>query len=157
MVHLKTEEEIKWMSEGGQILQEVVKEIVKDIRPGVKTEYIDKKARDLIVAKGAETSFDKVPGYKWATCIAINEQIVHTPPSQRVIKDGDVVTVDIGVFHKGFHTDFATTVLVGDYDERKVKFLESGKEVLRKALSLVKTGRYIGEISRCIEQEMSRA
>ena len=110
MVKLKTNAEIEIMHEGGRILKSVAEELIPWIQVGLTTKQIDEKAEELIRKKGAEPSFQKVKGYNWTTCIPVNEQAVHTPPSERELEDGDLVTLDIGVFYKGFHTDYAHSV-----------------------------------------------
>lgn len=158
MIRFKSEQEIEAMKEGGDILRRVVEKLLPDVRDGVSTGELDEKARELIRAFGADTSFDKVPGYRWVLCTPINNQIVHTPPSKRVIKTGDLVTVDIGVYYKGYHTDYATTLLVGETNNKKKnKFLEVGKETLEKALKKAGSGVFLGEISRLIDLETSKA
>ena len=155
MIKLKTPEEIELMVEGGRRLKKVVKELLPQVRQGVSTQKIDKIAEKLIVEQGGEPSFKRVPGYEWTICIPINEQVVHTPPSSRIIEEGDVITVDIGIFYKGFHTDFATSRIVGKAkDPAHEKFLKVGKTTLDKALKVVQKGKYTGEISKLIGEEI---
>lgn len=154
MIKLKTPEEIKIMAEGGKRLINVVDQLVPEIKEGTKTEYIDKLAEDLILKQGGTPSFKKVPGFFWSICIPINEQVVHTPPSGRVIKTGDMVTLDIGMYYQGYHTDYAITVLVGEKDPKKEKFLEIGKQTLEKAIQKAQAGHFLGEISEVIQKEI---
>lgn len=155
MIHIKTEEEIEKMREGGSKLKNVVNELLPKIIPGVTTEQIDKEAERLIKKQGATPSFKEVKGYYWTTCLPINEQVVHTPPSKRIVKNGDVLTVDIGVYYKGYHTDWATTLIVGESKNSEIKkFLEAGKSTLKKAILQAKVGRRIGNISETIEKEI---
>jgi methionyl aminopeptidase len=155
MIHLKTQEEIEIMREGGRRLRNVVKKLMSSIRVGATTKEIDRKAESLIRKYNGEPSFKKVPGYHWSICIPINEQIVHTPPSKRRLKGGDIVTVDIGMFYKGFHTDCADTVVVGENNDSSVfRFLEVGKKALYKAIDQAKLGNRIGHISQTIEREI---
>jgi len=86
MIHYKTEEEIKIMSEGGKKLKQILKRLIKFVKPGITTLAIENEAQRLIKEEKAEVSFDKVEGYQFATCLPVNEQIVHTPPSERVLK-----------------------------------------------------------------------
>lgn len=155
MIHLKSPEEIEKMTRAGEIVRRVYNKLRKSIKPGVTTNQIEKNAKELIYEYGGEGSFDKVPGYRWVTCQPINEQIVHTPPSDRILLDGDVLTIDMGVFMEGYHTDFADTFIVGSpKDEASVRFLKKGKDTLDKALALVKDGNRIGQISKLIEDEI---
>ncbi|QQG44704.1 MAG: type I methionyl aminopeptidase [Candidatus Roizmanbacteria bacterium] len=155
MIHLKTKEELEIMKQGGDILKSVVSQVIPNIKPGIKTEDIDNEAERLIKKQGALPSFKEVEGYYWTTCLPINEQIVHTPPSKRILKEGDVLSIDIGVYYKGYHTDWATTLIVGQKkDEKHKKFLEVGKSTLKKAIEKAKIGRHLGEISALIQKEI---
>ncbi len=155
MIDFKTEQEIKIMSEGGRRLREVVDVLLKEIKVGKTTEEIDKLAEELIIKKGGEPSFKKVEGYQWATCLPINEQVVHTPPSKRKLKKGDVLTLDIGMYYQGYHTDYATTFVVGDFFDKEIEdFLNTGKIALEKAINQAKIGNRLGDISLTIEKEI---
>lgn len=158
MIHLKSPQEIETMKQAGEILRRVYSEVKQEIKPGITTNAIEARVKELIYKYGGEGSFDKVPGYRWVTCLPVNDQIVHTPPSDRVLKDGDVLTVDMGVFLRGYHTDFADTFVVGNaLDEETVRFLKVGEETLKKALALVKSGNRIGQISELIQTEVEGA
>jgi methionyl aminopeptidase len=157
MVHLKSEKEIESMRKGGVILMGAVKKLLPQIREGMTTNEVDAEATRLIKAGGGEVSFDKVPGYSWATCLPVNEQIVHTTPTERVLKNGDVLTVDIGVYYDGLHTDYATTVVVGGRDkasDETNRFLDVGEQALENAIAKARVGGYIGEISQSIEEDV---
>jgi len=155
MIYYKTKEEIEIMKEGGRRLKKVVNELKKKIKVGITTSLIDELAGELIKKYGGESSFNKVRGYFWNTCLPINEQIVHTPPTARILKDGDVLTLDIGFYFKGYHTDYADTWVVGDIrNEKVIDFLNTGKLALKKAINAVKVGNYIGDISETIENEI---
>lgn len=153
MINLKTKKEIGKMTEGGKKLRQVVVELLPVIKPGITTEQIDDEAERLIKKYGGESSFKKVKNYYWSTCLPINEQVVHTIPSSRIVKQGDLLTIDIGFFYKGFHTDYALTMVVGRKPNlEKQKFLDTGKQALFKAIDKVCIGCYIGEISSQIEK-----
>ena len=153
MIHYKDPEEIQIMKEGGAKLREAVRQLLPTVRPGQTTLEIDERVEKLILSQGAEVSFNKVKGYSWATCLPINEQVVHTPPGKRVIKDGDVLTIDIGAYYRGFHTDYATTFVVGASGDKKTEtFLRVGRETLDKAIQQAKVGNYLGNISEVIEE-----
>lgn len=155
MIHLKTEAELHVMEEGGKRLRRVVEKLKPFVQPGVKTIDIDRRAEEYIIEEGGTSSFKRVPGYHWSTCLPINEQVVHTPPSDRVLKQGDILTLDIGIFYKGYHTDYADTYIVGsEGDKRTQEFLQVGKKTLEKAKVQVRTGQYIGDISQVIEKEI---
>lgn len=154
-IDLKTEDEIEIMKEGGLRLKKVVGALLKKIEVGETTEKIDKLAEELIKKEGGEASFKKVKGYFWTTCLPINNQVVHTPPDNRRLKQGDLLTVDIGMYYKGYHTDFATTFVVGEEPNSEVKrFLDSGKKALDKAIGFAKSGNRLGQISEAIGKEI---
>lgn len=159
MVTIKTDKELQYMQEGGDILKSVVKKIFPSVRAGVTTKQIDDLAEKLIRAAGAEPSFMRVKNYKWTTCLPINEQVVHTPPSNRIIQAGDVLTLDIGVYYKGLHTDYATSWIVEEAsivvdNKKNQNFLKVGEETLTKAIEVAKKAKYIGEISALIQKEI---
>ena len=155
MVKLKTSVEIAAMREGGKRLHASFQELLPFIKPGITTREIDARAEELIKKNGGESSFKRVPGYTWTICCPINEQVVHTQPSDRAVKEGDLLTIDIGMYYKGFHTDFADSWIVGTAkDPQKEKFLEIGRRAFKKALGAVKSGHYIGEISATIQKEI---
>ena len=154
MIHLKTNEEIAIMAAGGKILKTVADVVETHIKPGVTTNEINQIAETLLRKYGAEASFKKVKGYKFATCLPVNEQAVHTPPSSRILKSGDTVTLDIGAYYKGFHTDYAVSVAVGQVDHAVSRFLNIGKKTLDSAIKMVKSGEYLGTIAKFIQSEI---
>lgn len=159
MIHLKSKEEIESMKKGGAILREVVDVLLPQIHAGMTTEEIDNEAERLIIEHGAEPSFKRVEGYKWTTCVPVNEQTVHTPPSnKKKLKQGDVLTVDIGVYLDGLHTDYATTFVIGGKTDPETEaFLKKGHDTLEKAIKKIKVGERLGTISAFIEEEMTGA
>ncbi len=153
MIHHKTEKEIEIMKEGGAILARVVAELMPQIKEGMQTLEVDRKAEELIVKYGGKPSFKTVAGYKWSTCLPVNAQAVHTPPSTYKLKQGDILTVDIGVYYQGYHTDYATTVHIGEVKDQNIKnFLTVGEETLVKAIDMIHEGVHLGEIGSYIEK-----
>lgn len=153
---LKTPSEIKIMSEGGSKLARVKKALKEVVLEGVSAKEIDDLADALIEKEGGKPSFKMVPGYHWATCINVNEGVVHgIPKKQIVFKRGDVVSIDVGLFYKGFHTDTSFTVGI-EVDSVKAKFLETGRLALRDAISNAGPGKRIYDISAAIEKEITR-
>ncbi len=156
-IHIKTDEEIKIMAEGGAKLARVKNKLKEAVKEGVSAMEIEKLANDLILAEGAEVSFKKVPGYHYATCISINEGLVHGIPNPGMIfKKGDLVSVDVGIYFHGFHTD--TSISVGlDLSPENKKFFNAGQDALRKAIKQAKIGNYIYDISQAIEDAIEGA
>jgi methionyl aminopeptidase len=145
------------MTEGGKRLRAVVKDLSPLIKTGITTKEIDVKAEELIKTQGGKSSFKTVSGYLFSTCTPINEQIVHTKPSNRILKDGDVLTLDIGMLYRGLHTDYAVTKVVGGQskDINVNKFLKIGEETLYLAIKKAKIGNRLGQISEVIEKEIT--
>jgi methionyl aminopeptidase len=157
MIDLKTPEEIQTMLEGGKRLARVKKALAEAVKPGVSSLDIENLAVKLIKEEGAEGSFNKVPGYSWVTCICVNEQLVHGIPKKDVIfKNGDLVSVDVGLYYKGFHTD--TSISVGiNLSPDNQKFLNIGQNALEKAIRAAQVGNYIYDISEAIESTIEGA
>lgn len=155
MITFKNDKEIAIMKEGGRRLRKVISQLLPQIKVGMTTKEVDKIAAKLIKDGGSELSFNKVKGYNWATCLPINEQVVHTPPSERKLIEGDVLTVDIGLYFQGFHTDYATTIIVGKSKNPEViNFLDIGKKTLEKAINQAVVGNRLGHISKIIEENI---
>lgn len=157
MIDIKSDREIKIMVQGGAKLARVKDALGKAVKTGGNAEEIENLAVNLIKKEGAEISFNKVPGYRWATCVTVNAGLVHgIPVKSLVFKKGDVVSVDVGLFYKGFHTD--TSISVGlDVTPEIRKFLNTGKQALANAISKARMGNYLYEISRAIEETVEKA
>ena len=152
---MDADSKIQAMSEGGEMLAEILKKLVAIAKVRVKLSEIEDEARKLLMETGGEPAFMKVPGYKWATCINLNEGVVHGIPNGREIKDGDLVKIDVGLFFHGYYTDTSTSVLVGENDELQ-KFLAAGRVALEKAIEQVKMGNRVGHISQSIQETLAK-
>ncbi|MFH1173380.1 MAG: type I methionyl aminopeptidase [bacterium] len=158
MIIIKTEKEIALMREGGHKLAKILKAIVKQVKPGVTTESLEKLALDLISQEGGEPSFkgyvNKQAGdpYDSALCVSINEEVVHCSPlQQRIIRAGDIVGIDVGLKYQGYHTDMAVSVGVGKISLEAKKLLKVTKQALDKAIKEVKPGRTLGDIGYAVQ------
>lgn len=157
MIQKKTAGEIEIMAEGGAKLGRVKHALAAAVKIGGNAAEIEALAQELIKKEGAGVSFDKVPGYHWATCIVKNEGLVHgIPVKNLVFEKGDVVSIDVGVFYKGFHTDTSVTVGLDLTPENK-KFLNVGKQALANAISKARPGNYLYAISQAIEDTIEGA
>jgi methionyl aminopeptidase len=152
---------IQNMSSAGAILSEVLEEVKSFVKPGVSELEIDSLADKLIHEKGGYPGFKKVPGYKHAICISVNDVVVHGIPTGRIVKEGDVVGIDCGVYYGGYHTDMAETILVSNLkpqisnqksDGNIKKFLEVGKEAMFAGIKQAKAGNRVGNISRAMQE-----
>lgn len=154
---LKTPEELEIMKEGGKKLSFVKDELVKAAKIGVSAAEIDDLAEKLILESGGKPSFKMVKGYSWSTCINVNEGVVHGIPHKELIfKEGDLVSIDLGMYYKGFHTD--TSISFDLNGSKKIKsFLNAGKETLNNAISVVDPDNsYIYDISKAIEDTVKK-
>jgi len=147
----KTPDEIKIMTEGGRKLGKIKKELAEVIGPGISAQEINILTEKLIKDARGKPSFKMVPGYSWATCININEGVVHGIPHKRIVfKKGDTISVDLGLFYKGFHTDTSFSVGVAP-TRTQVKFLDIGKLALRRGIKKAVPGNRIFDISEAIQ------
>lgn len=161
MKRIKTPQELLVMREGGKKLASILDALLAASIPGVVLQDIDLLAQKLIHAAGGTPSFQTVSGYKWATCLCVNDVVVHGVPSAYVLGDGDILTVDVGLLYKGLHTDTAWTKIIGDKEGKKraetERFLKVGEEALWKAIAVARAGNRIGHISQEIHKTIKGA
>lgn len=148
--------ELKLTRESGEIAAKALKRAVEGIRVGVSEIEVERAVEKEIYRYGGDLSYKTVPGYKYATCITINEEVVHGLPTGRKFVSGDLVSVDLAVMYKGWHTDCAWSVLVGQ-DSEKEKFLKVGEEALWLAVTQAVDGNRIGDISYAIQSKVEGA
>lgn len=153
MIPIKTEKEIAIMKEGGRRLAQVLDQLLGVTKPGVKLEELDQLADSLIEKKGGRPSFKMVKNYHWATCINVNQGVVHGIPGNYRLKDGDIVSVDIGMFFRGWHTDMARSLRVRRQNDA---FLKAGKKALKEAIKMAKPGNRVGHVSKAIQETIER-
>ena len=152
MIYLKTNEEIELLRENNILVSQALAEVAKHIKPGVTTKELDRIAEDFIRSHGAIPSFLGYEGYPASACISVNEQVVHGIPSDYVIKEGDIVSVDLGTFMKGFNGDSAYTFAVGEISDDVRRLLEVTKEALYKGTAQAKAGNRVGDISAAVQE-----
>lgn len=151
MINIKTEEEIKYMKEAGH-LNYLTREYIKTlIKPGVTTGEIDKDADEFIRNHGGIPGFKNYGGFPGSICISVNEEVVHGIPGARVLKNGDIVSIDVGVIYKGYHSDAAFTVGVGDISKEKEHLIHHTEAALYAGLKEIKAGAKLGNCSARIE------
>lgn len=151
-IKIKTKEEIEIMREGGQILAKIMKELEKMVNPGIKTMELDKAAKALIFTYGGECSFKGYQGYPACLCASLNEEIVHAPPSERKLKQGDIISLDLGVKWKGFHADMALTLAVGNIPEQVKRLIETTKQSLTAGIKELRPGNHIGDVQEAVQK-----
>ena len=124
MISIKSEREIKLMREAGILNYLTHEEIKKHLKVGMKTKELDKIAYNFIIAHNAKPSFLNYEGYPASICVSINDEVVHGIPGNRIIKDGDIVSIDVGVELHGYHSDAARTYIMGNVKEEVKNFFK---------------------------------
>lgn len=156
-ISIKSEREIELMREAGRILAITHDELKKMVRPGVSTYEIDKKGEEIIRSFGCTPSFLHYNGYPASICISVNEEVVHGIPSKkRILKDGDIVSLDAGVIYKGYHSDSARTYGVGQISKAAGILLRVTKESFFEALKVATSGNHIVDIGRAVSEYAER-
>ena len=155
------------MKEGGEYLRTILKQTLNVCKAGKTTLEINNFAQKLIDKTGGEASFKKVKGYQWATCIAINDVVVHgIPKTDVIIQEGDIVGVDVGLYYKGFHTDTSWSIVIPFINptskqrqefNKRIQFLKIGETALEDAIKQVKLNNRIGHISLSIQKSIEGA
>lgn len=155
-IPIKSDKEIVLMKEAAQILIEAHELVASHVRPGVTTKELSDVADKFIVSRGAKPSFKGYCGYPAAACVSVNEEVVHGIPGARKIQEGDIVSVDLGVYYKGYHSDAARTYPVGDVSPDVLQLIEVTKQSFFEGLKYAKAGNHLGQISLAIQQYAER-
>ncbi len=160
MIFIKTESEISIMREGGKILAEIIRKISQAVGPGIPTKDLDRLARELFRFYNVKPAFLNYNGFPASVCVSLNDEVVHGVPSGRIMKEGDLLSLDLGIVHKGFFTDSAVTmpVLGGLTREQWAKdnpelnkLIETAKAALNAGIKQAKAGNRLGKISNAIQ------
>lgn len=150
-VILKTKKEIELMSQSGQILSKVIKELKNQVRPGLATQELDKLAEKLIFNYGAKPAFKGYQGFPKSLCVSINEQIVHGLPLERKLQEGDIVSLDLGVIYQEYYSDMAVTLPVGSISPEVNRLIRVTKKSLKRAINRCKPGKTLGDLGQAIQ------
>ncbi len=161
MIFLKTEDEIELLRQSNLLVGKTLAELAKIIKPGVTTKELDKVAEEFIRDHGAEPTFKGFPNpygsaFPASICTSVNEQVVHGIPSDVVLRDGDIVSVDCGTYMNGFCGDSAYTFCVGDVDEEVLNLLRTTKEALYLGIQNAVQGKRLGDIGYSIQQHCEK-
>lgn len=152
MIQLKTIEELRLMKQSAQLVSKTLGMLAKEIKPGITTLYLDKLAYDYIKDHGGEPAFLGMYDFPNSLCISPNEQVVHGIPNDKPIKEGDILSVDCGVYMNGYYGDHAYTFEVGEVGEKSKKLLKITKESLYKGIEQCSAGKRIGDIGYAIQE-----
>ncbi|PIR61706.1 MAG: type I methionyl aminopeptidase [Candidatus Pacebacteria bacterium CG_4_10_14_0_8_um_filter_43_12] len=154
---MKTEK-ITAMKQGGAVLGLIRDQLAQSTKVGASFAQIEASAQQLIADHGMKPSFSTVPGYDWATCIMKNNELCHGIPTQeKVVKAGDVITIDIGLINQGYHLDTTTTFAIEPISTKTQAFLAVGIKALEKAIGQVKAGVSVYEISQAMQHTVEKA
>lgn len=157
MIYIKTPEEIALIREGGKILAQILIDLGKAVKPGMKTIELDRLTESLVFKYGAKASFKNYKpdfnssGYPASICISVNEEVVHGIPGERILREGDIVGLDMGILYKGLFTDAAITVAVGAITPEAEKLISVTKESLDRAIRAAKVGAHLGDIGWAVQ------
>ncbi len=152
MITIKSEEEIKIMKEAGKILATVLKEVEKQVKPGITTLELDRAAEALILKHGAKPAFKGYDNFPFSLCASVNEEIVHGLPSNRILKEGDIIGLDLGVLYKGYYSDMAVTVAVDKVSFEAKRLINVAKKSLRLGIKKIKPGNTTGDIGKTVQK-----
>ncbi len=150
-VSIKSAREIELMREAGRILSQVHEELAKIIKPGISTLEIDNQGRKLIESYGCIPSFLNYNGYPASICVSVNDEVVHgIPNKKRILKEGDIVSLDAGVIYKGYHSDAARTYGVGKISDEAQKLIDVTRQSFFEGIKFAREGCRLHEISEAI-------
>lgn len=157
MILVKSPEEIGTMRECGAILAEMLQKVKREVKVGVTTRALDEFVVEEMKRQGVEASFKGYQGYPASVCVSINDEVVHGIPGPREVREGDVVSIDLGVFHKGFHTDAALTVGVGSVSAKAARLIDVTREALDEGVKYARVGNHVGDISAAVQRRVEEA
>lgn len=155
-ITIKTENQIAKMRRAGQLLAKTEELIAKAIAPGVTTAYLDQIAEDYIRSQGGIPSFKGYGGFPATLCTSINEEVVHGIPGKRILKEGDILSVDMGCILEGYHGDMARTYAVGEISAEAKKLIEVTKQSFFEGIKFAKEGNHLNDIGSAIQKYVEK-
>jgi methionyl aminopeptidase len=156
MIYIKTEEEIELIRESSLLVGKALAEVAKQVAPGKKTIELDRIAEEYIRDHGASPGFKGYNGFPYTLCVSINEHVVHGFPSERELKEGDIVSVDCGVIKNGFYGDSAYTFAVGEVKEEILRLMQRTKESLYLGIEMAFAGNRVGDIGYAVQSHVEQ-
>lgn len=152
MIRLKTKEDIRKMRRAGILLRDLLLKLSEKIVPGVKTAQLDRFAEEYLKRNGGIPAFKGYRGYPASICVSVNDEVVHGIPGSREIREGDIVSIDVGVYYDGVFCDSAITVPCGRVTPEAEKLIEVTREALIRGIKVAKIGNRVGDISHTIQE-----
>lgn len=156
MIQIKTKEEIEIMRHSCLLVGKAHETIAKELKPGMTTMHVNELAETFIRDNGGVPSFKNYNGYKFATCISVNNAVVHGFPSDKPLQDGDIISLDIGIFKNGFHGDSAYTYAIGEISDKVKQLLRVTKESLYCGIQKARAGNRVGDIAYAIQEHTEK-
>ena len=151
MVILKSSWEIDLIRKSGRIVAEALARLTKLVEPGITTLDLDRLAEEYILKRGAKPAFKGYRGYPYSLCASVNEQVVHALPSERMLKEGDIVSLDLGSIVDGYYGDAAVTIPVGQVSDEANRLIDVTQESLRRAIDAVQPGGRLSDVSHAVQ------
>jgi methionyl aminopeptidase len=151
MINLKSKDDIEGIRKAGKIARSVLDELANITKPGLSTKRYNEVAEKITLSMNAKPAFKGYNGFPHAVCVSLNEEVVHGFPSDRKLKDGDIVSLDFGSFYDGYYADAAVTIGVGNISDKAAELINVTKEALYKGISMAKVGNKLEDISFAIE------
>ncbi|MGE0269050.1 MAG: type I methionyl aminopeptidase [Candidatus Omnitrophota bacterium] len=152
LINIKTKEELKVLREAGKILAGIVQDVKSSLKSGVTTKEVDRIAERLIAKQNVIPAFKGYRGFPGCVCISVNHEVVHGIPSERILKDGDIVSLDVGIIHNKYYSDTAVTVAIGPVDPVLQKLLDVTKESLYRGINQARVHNHLSDISSAIQR-----
>jgi len=156
-IDLKSSAEIEKMSRGGKIAAEVLERLKTALKPGVRTNFLDRLAEELILTAQAKPSFKGYQKYPASICVSVNDGVVHGLPGNRILEEGDLVSLDLGVFYQGYHTDTAATFACGRISTKARLLLEVTRRALEDGVKESRAGKFLGDVQFAIQKTVESA
>jgi methionyl aminopeptidase len=148
---IKSDREVGYMRQAGRIVAQVLEVLCREVKPGIKTKELDNIAAREITGRGARPSFKGYHGFPATVCVSVNDEIVHGIPGERIIKEGDIVSLDLGTIYQGFQGDAAVTVGVGRIRPETRQLMEATRGALEAGIAQARAGAHLGDISAAIQ------
>lgn len=152
MIKIKTKKEIEIMKEGGKLLAEIMEKVKTEVKPGITTNQLERLAQSLVLQTKGTCSFKGYEGFPSCLCVSVNQEIVHGTPSNKTLKEGEIITLDLGLFYKGYHTDMAVTLPIGKIDPEINRLLKVCKKSLKLGIKKLKPGNTFGDVGNTIQR-----
>lgn len=156
MIILKSDRELAYMRDAGRIVAKTIDELKKTVSPGVTTLELDRVAEDFITRCGAKPSFKGYQGFPASICTSVNEEVVHGIPGLRKLRDGDIISIDIGAEINGYHGDAAVTIPLGEIDGEVQRLLQVTEEALMAGIAQAKSGNRLSDISHAVQTHVEK-